>query len=240
MFNVLVGDEINSVSFFVSKYSQPIKTEERRSVRRPHESGYFWNSILSFTRIGLSSFHTKPVNSDTDTVFSWNSGDPVHTKQDKRIIRPIYRESGTVLNSGLHDVDSGFQALDSCICQWNLDSGFQPLVGFRNPWAVFRTPKTQDSRSHKQNFPWFRNPGSLIWREIIMRFLKMCGFVWTWPKMVIYSSSFHTSSDNCERNTQKWNSNNKHCKKETIETLMWLRRSCGIKLREAECFATTR
>ena len=57
---------------------------------------------------------------------------------------------------------------------------------------------------------------------------------------LISSASFHTSSDNCERKTQKWNSNNKDCKKETIETLMWLRRSCGGELREAECFATTR
>ena len=57
---------------------------------------------------------------------------------------------------------------------------------------------------------------------------------------LISSASFHTSSDNCERNTQKWNSNNKDCKKETVETLMWLRRSCGGELREAECFATTR
>ena len=57
---------------------------------------------------------------------------------------------------------------------------------------------------------------------------------------LISSASFHTSSDNCERNTQKWNSNNRDCKKETIETWMLLRRSCGIKLREAECFATTR
>ena len=56
----------------------------------------------------------------------------------------------------------------------------------------------------------------------------------------ISSPSFHTSSDNCERNTQKWNGNNKDCKKETIETLMWLWRSCGGELREAECFATTR
>ena len=39
---------------------------------------------------------------------------------------------------------------------------------------------------------------------------------------------------------QKWNSHNKDCTKETIETLMWLRRSCGGELREAECFATTR
>ena len=29
-------------------------------------------------------------------------------------------------------------------------------------------------------------------------------------------------------------------RKKTIETLMRLRRSCGIKLREAKCFATTR
>ena len=57
---------------------------------------------------------------------------------------------------------------------------------------------------------------------------------------LISSASFHTSSDNCERNTQKWNSSNKDCKKETIETLMWLRRSYGGELREAECFATTR
>ena len=56
---------------------------------------------------------------------------------------------------------------------------------------------------------------------------------------LISSASFHTSSDNCERNTQKWNSNNRDCRKETIETWMWLRRSCGTKLREAECFATT-
>ena len=57
---------------------------------------------------------------------------------------------------------------------------------------------------------------------------------------LISSASFHTSSDNCERNTQKWNSNNKDCKKETIETWIWLRKSCGINLREAECFATPR
>ena len=42
---------------------------------------------------------------------------------------------------------------------------------------------------------------------------------------LISSASFHTSSDSCKRNTQKWNSSNKDCKKETIETLMWLRRS---------------
>ena len=49
---------------------------------------------------------------------------------------------------------------------------------------------------------------------------------------LISPASFHTSSDNCERNTQKWNSNNKDCKKETMGILMWLRRPSGIKLRD--------
>ena len=51
---------------------------------------------------------------------------------------------------------------------------------------------------------------------------------------LISSASFHTSSDNSESNTRKWNSKNKDCKKYTIETLMWLRRSCAIKLRKAQ------
>ena len=38
---------------------------------------------------------------------------------------------------------------------------------------------------------------------------------------LISFASFHTNSDNCERNTQKWNSNNKDCTKETIETCDW-------------------
>jgi len=32
---------------------------------------------------------------------------------------------------------TGFRIL----CQWNLDSGFQALVGFRIPWTAFRIPK---------------------------------------------------------------------------------------------------
>ena len=54
---------------------------------------------------------------------------------------PHVRESKTVLDSGFHTVDFGFQVLDSSICQWNLKSGFQSLVGFRILWAVFLIPK---------------------------------------------------------------------------------------------------
>ena len=44
------------------------------------------------------------------------------------------RESKTVLDSGLHAMDSGFQLLDSSLCQWTLDSGLvQSLKEFRIP-----------------------------------------------------------------------------------------------------------
>ena len=55
-------------------------------------------------------------------------------------ISPPLREYKTVL-------ESGFQDLDSSLCQWNLDSGFQSLVGFRTPWPVFRIPKPRISHS---------------------------------------------------------------------------------------------
>ena len=46
---------------------------------------------------------------------------------------PFVRESKTVLDSGFQAVDSGFQVLDFSFCHWNLDCGFQSLVGFRIP-----------------------------------------------------------------------------------------------------------
>ena len=39
---------------------------------------------------------------------------------------------------------------------------------------------------------------------------------------LISSASFHTSSNNCERNTRKRNSNNRDCKNETIKTCDWV------------------
>ena len=57
-----------------------------------------------------------------------------------KTLSPHVRESKTSWDSWFHAVDSGFQVLDSSLGQWNLDSGFQSLVGFRIPWAVFRIP----------------------------------------------------------------------------------------------------
>ena len=52
-------------------------------------------------------------------------------------ITPRIRESKTVLDSGFHAVDFGFQLLNSGICKWNLNSGFQSLVGSATREAGF-------------------------------------------------------------------------------------------------------
>ena len=71
----------------------------------------------------------------------------------------------TVLDSRFHAVDSGFQALDSSLRQWNLDSRFRSLMGFRNPWAVFWVLKTRILGLQKQHFPGFRNQNSMTWGD---------------------------------------------------------------------------
>ena len=73
-------------------------------------------------------------------------------------LSPDVRESKTFLNSGFHVTDSGFRIPGTGIrilCQWNLDSGFQSLVGFQIPRAVFRIPKprTPDSTANFSMIP---------------------------------------------------------------------------------------
>ena len=57
-------------------------------------------------------------------------------------LSPVESESKSVMDSGFHAVDFGFQVLDSSLCQWNLDSWFQYLLGFRIP-----KPRIPDSSS---------------------------------------------------------------------------------------------
>ena len=90
------------------------------------------------------------------------------------LVSPRARESKTVLDSGFHTVDSGFQVLDSSLCQWNLDSGFQLLVWFRIPYSLSCIPdsKVQGSGFYKQKFHGFRNPYSLTvltWKPLHYR-----------------------------------------------------------------------
>ena len=87
---------------------------------------------------------------------------------------PHVRESKTVLDSGFHTVDSS-------LCQWNLDSGFHLLVGFRIPGAVFWIPNSRiphstskispNSGFQKQKFPGFLNQNSLTEGEKVLSLL---------------------------------------------------------------------
>ena len=78
-------------------------------------------------------------------------------------------KSKQILDSGSHAGDSGFQALDSSLCQWNLDSGFQSFVGFGflEVFSGFQSPGFQVLLV---KFPELRIP-----RATISRFLG-CGF----------------------------------------------------------------
>ena len=59
-----------------------------------------------------------------------------------------------IQSSGFHAVESRFQALDFSLCQWNLDSGFQSLEGFRISWTLFRIPPAKISPIPESGFPY--------------------------------------------------------------------------------------
>ena len=54
-----------------------------------------------------------------------------------------------ILRYRLRIPTSGFRIL----CHWNVDSGFQSLAGFGNPWAAFRIPKSRILDCTIENFP---------------------------------------------------------------------------------------
>ena len=60
-------------------------------------------------------------------------------------------------------MDSGFKVLDSSLSEWNLDSGFQSLVGFQILCELYSGFQSQGFRNSQANFPGFRNPDCLTW-----------------------------------------------------------------------------
>ena len=78
-------------------------------------------------------------------------------KKDRLITRHALHSLMIMLSSPLQRLAwlAEFQVPDSCLYQWNLDSGFQSLVAFRIPM-----PRIPDFTS--KNFPDSGNPDSLI------------------------------------------------------------------------------
>ena len=100
---------------------------------------------------------------------------------------PKVRESKKVLNSGIPYRDSGFQVLDSSLCQWNLNSGFWSLVGFRTPWALFRIPRPMMPHFTSKHFPY-----SLTWGHTVETQIQ--GRSWRRQRRLRVNSSLRTDS----------------------------------------------
>ena len=78
--------------------------------------------------IVLSTLSDKPDWSALEVIYSGLNTENVERsiakiKTGATGYSPHVRESNNVLDSGFHTVDTGFQALDPNLCQWNMDSG---------------------------------------------------------------------------------------------------------------------
>ena len=82
----------------------------------------------------------------------------------KKDTSPHVRECKTVLDSGLHAVDSGFRVVDSR--SFSVEVGFRiPIVSWiLDSYTCIPDSKTHDSRFPKQHFPGFRIPHANISR----------------------------------------------------------------------------
>ena len=84
-----------------------------------------------FAELWYNSFYERPAITFEVTQTSASSETRRPVRDSGRVFikvrmsrSPHIRESKTVLDSEFHAVDSGFQVLDSNLCQRNLDSGF--------------------------------------------------------------------------------------------------------------------
>ena len=75
----------------------------------------------------------------------------VSCKQIQEIKKGKQPSLGNVNHSFAHVKESN-TVLDFSVCQWNLDSRLQSLVGFRITWVVFRIPKPRIPDSTSKNF----------------------------------------------------------------------------------------
>ena len=81
---------------------------------------------------------------ETDLLRLSSSPSNIRKAPSKKEKSPHVMDSKTVLDSGVHAVDTGFEVVDSTLFQWNLYSGLLQLYfGFQSP--VFRIPHAKIS-----------------------------------------------------------------------------------------------
>ena len=81
---------------------------------------------------------------ETDLLRLSSSPSNIRRAPSKKEKSPHVMDSKTVLDSGVHAVDTGFEVVDSTLFQWNLYSGLLQLYfGFQSP--VFRIPHAKIS-----------------------------------------------------------------------------------------------
>ena len=73
---------------------------------------------------------------------------PIESENGLLLESPHVKESKTVLDSRFHAMDSGFQVLVSSLCKWNLESGFQSLVGILDSLRCILDSKAHDFGFH--------------------------------------------------------------------------------------------
>ena len=127
----------------------------------------FWAAILS--SFSVRTFYNETLPSHCPTIL---------TTVQKQCVKPCKGiQKSWILDTMPSIPDSRYW--NSSLSQWNLDSGFQSLVGFRILWTVFRIPRPRisvftlskffpDFGFHEQNFQHsgIRNPDFLTWGEM--------------------------------------------------------------------------
>ena len=108
----------------------------------------------SFTIGGPSSYESIDLSDHRWLKHTMRVGN-VGTRNSIMAFSPHVRESKTLLDSGFHAVDSGFQLLDSR--SFSVELGFRIRIVSGIPDS-----KTQDSGFHKQKFPRFWIPNAKI------------------------------------------------------------------------------
>ena len=149
--------ECNRIDSLQNKHATILKRKDIKLLKKRYRDYILCNKVYSFTVLHFTiKFSYDNTPADTK-IWSFHLGKLVRWSiSHVGRMSPYVREPKTVLDSGLHAVDSGFQLVDSSLFQWNLDSGFRIPILSRIPDSLSCIPdsKALDSRFLKEKCSW--------------------------------------------------------------------------------------